>query len=103
MSKRETLLDRPLKRPLDDATKRAIELEFARRRHEIPIPTELKWHTDQPEFTIRSTWMSFIVQFTNHRLLVEAELSFAARLLATEANRKQAVEFIESIATELEL
>ena len=37
----------------------------------------------------------------DERLVVNAELSFAARMLTSEANRKQAVSFIESIAVEL--
>ena len=103
MPKRETLYERPLRRPLDEATRQAIDVEFKKRRHEIPIPTELSWHPREPEFTIRSTWLSFIVQFKKERLVVEAELSFAARMFATDENRKQAVVFIESIAGDLGL
>lgn len=103
MAKREILLERPLRRSLDEPTKQAIEREFVRRRTEIPIPTELIWRGKDPEFTIKSTWMSFIVSLAASRLRVEAELSFAAKMMATDANRKQAVDFIESIATELGL
>ena len=65
--------------------------EFSRRRHEIPVPTELHWHADKPQFTIRSNWLSFIVGFTPDRLVVDAELSLAAKMLATDENRKHAV------------
>ncbi len=104
MPRKETLLERPLRRPLDDATRLAIEGAYRKRRHEIPVPTELTWHAVRPEFTIRSSLMSFVVNFTSdERMVVDAELSFAARMLASEANRKQAVRFIESIAVELGL
>ena len=104
MPRKEKLFERPLKKPLDDDTRRAIEGEYRKRRHEIPIPTEMRWHATHPQFTIRSNLMSFIVNFTqDKRLVVDAELSLAARLLASEANRKQAVQFIESIAVDLGL
>ncbi len=102
MAKKETLYKRQLRRPLDDETKKAIESEFLRRRHEIPIPTELTWHRVDPEFTIKSPWMNFIVRLEDS-LVVDAELSFAARMFATDANRQQAVKFIESIADDLGL
>jgi hypothetical protein len=104
MPRKEKLLERPLRKPLDEETRRAIESEYNKRRHEIPIPTELKWHTTHPQFTIRSSLLSFIVNFTaDERLVVDAELSMAARLMASDANRKQAVQFIESIAVDLGL
>ena len=103
MSKRERLYERPLRRPLDEDTKRAIDAEFNKRRSEIPIPTELIWDAQEPQFTIQSTWLSLIVQFQNEQLIVDADLSFAARMFATEANRKLAINFIESMASELGL
>ncbi len=104
MPRKEKLFERRLRRPLDEATRRAIDSEYQRRRHEIPIPTELKWHQSHPQFTIRSPMLSFIVNFTSdERMVVDAELSFAARMLASDANRKQAVAFIESIAVDLGL
>ena len=37
--------------------------------------------------------MSFVVNFTpDERMVVDAELSLAARMLASDANRKQAVQ-----------
>ena len=104
MPRKETLYERPLRRPLDEPTRRAIESEYHRRRHEIPIPTELRWHPSDPEFTIHSSMLSFVVHFTvDNRLVVAAEMSMAARMLATVANRRQAVQFIESIAVGLGL
>jgi hypothetical protein len=104
MPRKETLFERPLRKPLDDATRRAIEGEYRKRKHEIPVPTELRWHATHPQFTIRSSLMSFVVNFTaDERLVVDAELSLAARMLASDANRKQAVKFIESIAGDLGL
>jgi hypothetical protein len=102
MPRKETLLERPLLKPLDEATRKAIDGEYHRRRHEIPVPTELRWHPTQPRFTIRSSLMSFVVNF-DERLVVDAELSLAARLLASDAHRKQAVRIIESIAGDLGL
>jgi hypothetical protein len=81
----------------------AISSEFSRRRHEIPIPTELQWHREKPQFTIRSTWLSFVVHFTPETLVVDAEFSLAAKMLATKENRENAVQFIESIANDLGL
>jgi hypothetical protein len=104
MPRKETLYERPLRKPLDEPTRHAIESEYRRRRHEIPIPTELRWHPTDPKFTIHSTLLSFVVHFTDdNRLVVDAELTMAARMLASVANRRQAVQFIESIAVDLGL
>jgi hypothetical protein len=45
--------------------------------------------------------MSFVVCFTQESLVVDAELSTAAKLLATKQNRESAVQFIDSIANDL--
>lgn len=104
MPRTEKLYERQLRRPLDEETRRAIDSAYERRRHEIPIPTELHWHATHPQFTIRSTLLSFIVNFTSdERLIVDAELSLVARMMASDAHRKQAVQFIESIACDLGL
>jgi hypothetical protein len=100
---KETLYRRPLQRPLDDPTREAISNEFSRRRDEIPIATELQWDETKPQFTIRSKLLSFIVQFTPEEMIVDAELGLAAKMLATQENRKQAVDFIDSIARDLNL
>ena len=100
---KETLYTRRLRRPIDGPTREAITTEFSRRRHEIPVPTELHWHPEKPQFTIRSQWLSFVVQFTHEVLVVDAELSLAAKMFATQKHRQNAVHFIDSIATDLGL
>jgi hypothetical protein len=100
---KEKLYERPLKRPIDDKTRAAIQSEFRRRKKQIPMPTELAWDVAKPELTIRSKGISFIVQFTQERMVVDAELSLAAKMFATEANRRHAVRFIESVANDLNL
>jgi hypothetical protein len=52
---------------------------------------------------IRSKWLSFIVQFTDRDLVVDAELSLTAKILATQKNREEAVKIIESVANHLGL
>ena len=103
MAKREILYQRQLRRPLDDAAKQAIESEFLRRRDEIPIATEFRWHAVDPEFTIKSSWASLIVRFTEETLVVQAELSLAARMLVTDAHRQRVVQFIDSMVNDLGL
>jgi hypothetical protein len=103
MRARETLYQRQLRRPIDAEAREAIHSAYLRRRHEIPVATELLWHKDKPQFSIRSSWVSFNVGYTPERLVVEAELSLAARMMATEAHRRQAVAVIDSIADELGL
>ena len=58
---------------------------------------------EKPQFTIRSEWLSFIVHFTHEDLVVDAELTLAAKMLATRKHREDAVKFIESIADDLGL
>jgi hypothetical protein len=67
------------------------------------VPTELHWHASKPEFSIRSALMSFVVRYTPERMVVDAELSLAAKVLATKENRANAVKVIEQIADELGL
>ena len=100
---KETLYQRRLKRPIDAPIQTAIRTEFARRRHEVPIPTELHWHPEKPQFTIHSKWMSVVVNYTELLLVVDVELSLAAKMFATQENRNRAVQIIESIANELGL
>ncbi len=100
---KETLYQRRLRRPIDAPTRQAIDTEYQRRRHEIPLPTELHWHAEKPQFTIRSKLLSLIVHFTHDLMVVDAELTLAAKLLATKENRETAVRFIESIANDLGL
>jgi hypothetical protein len=100
---KETLYSRRLRRPIDSPTREAINQAYLRRRHEIPVPTELHWHAHEPRFTIRSALMSFVVRFTPEVLVVDAELTLAAKVLATKDNRASAVRIIEAIAEELGL
>jgi hypothetical protein len=103
MAWREKLYERPLKRPVDKPMLEAIRSEFHRRQHEIPVPAELLQNPVKPEMTIKTKWLSFIVQFHKETLRVDAELSLAAKMLATNANRQVAVQFIDSIANDLNL
>ena len=100
---KEKLYERPLKRPIDERARSAIHSELHRRRNQFPIPTELSWNAAKPELTIRSQWISFIVNFAQERMVVDAELSLAAKMFATDENRRQAVQFIESVADDLNL
>jgi hypothetical protein len=81
----------------------AISSEFSRRRHEIPVPAELHWHREKPQFTIQSDWLSFNVQFTPQDLVVDAEFSLTAKMLATRQHREDAVKLIEAVADHLGL
>jgi hypothetical protein len=74
-----------------------------RRRHEIPVPAELHWHQEKPQLTIHSKELSFVVQFTREYLVVDAELSLAAKILANRKHRADAVKIIESVANDLGL
>jgi hypothetical protein len=100
---KETLYERRITRPIDDRLRREISDEFSRRRGEIPVPAELRWHHSRPEFTIASKWLSFVARFTPEKLIVDAELSWAAKMMATDEHRRTAVQFIDSIANDLNL
>jgi hypothetical protein len=100
---KEKLYERELKRPIDEQTRAVIHSEFRRRRDQIPMPTEFSWNASQSELTIRSRRISFIVHFTRERMVVDAELSLAAKMFATDTNRRRAVNFIESVADDLNL
>jgi hypothetical protein len=67
------------------------------------MTTELHWHAEKPQFTIRSKLLSLVVHFTEELLVVDAELTLAAKVLATRENREIAVKFIDSIANDLGL
>ena len=100
---KETLYERRLKRPLDERIREEISSLFSRRRAEIPVPAELSWHHSRPEFTIASKWLSFVGRFTAEMLIVEAELTWAAKMMATDEHRRAAVQFIDSLANDLNL
>jgi hypothetical protein len=100
---KEKLYERPLKRPIDEQIRAAIHSELYRRRDQFPVPAELSWNVSKPELTIHSQWISFIVHFSHEQMVVDAELSLAAKMFATVENRRRAVRFIESVATDLNL
>jgi hypothetical protein len=99
----ERLYERPLKRPIDGKVRDSIDALVARRRHELPVPTQFEWHATDPVLTIKSSLLSFIVSFAKERFTVDARMSLAARLFATDAKKKQAAKFFETIAEELDL
>ncbi len=67
------------------------------------MESELTWHDSLPELTIHSKWIKFIVNFHKQDMVVLAELSWAAKMFATDANRRTAAQFIENIVTDLDL
>lgn len=81
----------------------AITSEFSRRRHEIPVPAELRWSASKPEFVVATQWLNLLARFTPDLLTVDAELTLAAKMFATPENRRQAVKIIESLADDLGL
>lgn len=103
MSRRERLCDRPLKRPLDDEARTGFEAEYHRRKHLIPTPTEFAWDHDRSGFSVRSRWASLFVRFGTDRMVVDADLSLAARMMATDQHRRAAVAFLDGIAADLGL
>lgn len=103
MPKRDTLYERSLKHPLDDAQRAAIVREATERCRQLPLATESGWDETGTVFTVKSALATFYATFSPQQLVVSAELSLAARLLATEHNRKHAVALMASVADELDL
>jgi hypothetical protein len=104
MAWKEKLYERPLRRPLDAGALEAVRSLYRKRRHEIPVESELVVHPSKPGLmTIKTKWLSFVVQFHKEKLTVDAELSLAAKMMATDKNRQLAVQFIDSIADDLNL
>lgn len=103
MPRRERFYERPLRRPLDEETRDAIDALFRARSRELPLPLEMHWHPDRDRLVIRSALLSFFVLFADEQMIVDAELSLAARLMGTAENRRKAVAFIESVAADLDL
>jgi len=104
MAWKEKLYERALRRPVDDGALEAVRSEYHKRRHEIPVDSELVLHPSKPELmTIKTRWLSLIIQFHQEKMTVDAEFSLAAKMMATEHNRRLAVQFIDSIADDLNL
>jgi hypothetical protein len=103
MGWKSRLFERPLLRAFDEELRREIDAEFQRRRHEIPIPVRFTWGQGEPSFLIASQWASFLVSFAHDRLIVDAQLSLAARMLFTEKNRQFVINIINGIADDLKL
>ena len=47
MRSREKLYERRLRRPIDADLREAIDSAYQRRKHEIPVATELHWHASK--------------------------------------------------------
>ena len=103
MGSKERLYERLLTRVLDEQVRQDFEAEFHRRRSEIPIPVEFSWDKSRSSITLGSKWVGFLIHFVHDKMVVDADLSFAARLLATESNRRQVVKLIRSVADDLRL
>ena len=100
---KEKLYERALKRPIDDQTKATIHSEFRRRRDQIPDADGTVLARRQARVDHPRQWIAFVVNFTHDRMVVDAELSLAAKMFATDENRRHAVRFIESVADDLNL
>jgi hypothetical protein len=100
---KEKLYERRLKRPIDEKARAAINSEFHRRRDQISVAAELCWSGAKPELIIRSQWISFIVHFTQERMVVDAELSLTAKMFVTDQHRRDAIDLIHNVADDLDL
>ncbi len=100
---RERLYERPLRRPLDDKVRAGLDRAVAARRSQFPMITGADWHPSRPELTIRTPIVSFVVRFADGAARVDAEMTLAGKLLASDANRRLAIRFIEEIAVEVGL
>jgi hypothetical protein len=67
------------------------------------VPAELRWSASKPEFAVVTQWLSLLARFTPEQLVVDAEMTLAAKVFATAENRKTAVRIIESLADDLGL
>jgi hypothetical protein len=63
----------------------------------------LRWSASKPEFSVVTQWLSLLARFTPELLVVDAEMTLAAKVFATAENRKTAVRIIESLADDLGL
>jgi hypothetical protein len=67
------------------------------------VAAELRWSPSKPEFSVVTQWLSLMARFTPEQLVVDAEMTLAAKMLATAENKKTAVRFIETLADDLGL
>ena len=99
----ELLVERSIARDLDDRLRSAILVEIDRRSDEIDIDFSASWREGEPVLTVKSRMFTLTVVFQGKRYLVYAKLSPAARMFARDRERERAVEFIDSIARDLDL
>jgi len=104
MTTSERLHKRPLRRPINAETLARLRSEYHKRRNDLGIASELVDHPGDPHrMTIKSRWASLDFRFHDQMMIVDARLSLAARLMATEHNRRRVVRFIDDLADELDL
>lgn len=104
MSNSERLHKRPLRRPIDAEALARLRSEYHKRRNGLGVASKLIDHPSDPHrLTIQSRWASLDFRFHDQMMTVDARLSLAARLMATEHNRRRLVRFIDDLADELEL
>src|SRR5262245_5864332 len=101
MAWRETVYRRRLRRPFGESDRREIDALYHRKRHELPLPTELHWHPVEPRFTVASRWASVFASFAPDQLVVDAELTLPARMLITPAHRRDAVRLLDNLLDDL--
>jgi len=101
MAQRERVYEQDLQGPLTKQKRKKVT--EAVQRNLGSAVTKQEWHAKEPILTITSQFMTLIISFTDTKVTVEAEYGWTARLLMTEANRKQGREMAAKIAEEAEL
>ncbi len=99
----ELLVERTIARDLDDRMRKEILVEIDRRRDELDVDFDAIWSDGEPVLTVDSRMFMLTVVFQEKRYRVYAKLSLAARMFARDRERERAVEFIDSIARDLDL
>lgn len=103
MSKRIRLHERELKRPMDEEGRRALEEAVDRMRERLPIVSKLAWEEEGKTLALRSKMASLLIRMVEERLIVEAELSLAARMMAKKEHVARATRMVEGLADDLGL
>ena len=67
------------------------------------MPVELVWLEEKDQCMLKSTWLSFNFVFTPEVMTVTADMTFAAKMMATPENKKRAVKIISEVADNLDL